>query len=67
MVLVKMVQWLRVHTALPEDSSLAPSAHLRQFPITSNFSSRKSDTFFWPLQAPALTYTNPHIDTCIHI
>lgn len=46
MWLEKMAQWSRVHTALPEDQSLAPSAQNKQFTIASISSSRESDTFF---------------------
>lgn len=56
----EMGQQLR--STLPENQSLVPSTHVRQF--TPNSTSRGSQ-HFWPPQASALTCTDSHADTHI--
>ena len=56
-----MAQRLRAVAALPEDNSV-PSPHIEQLTIIYKPSFRGSDTFFWPLGAPAHTCVYTDID-----
>lgn len=49
-----MVNWLREYPAVAEDPSSVHSTYSRELTVTHNFSSRESDTHFWPLLVTAL-------------
>jgi hypothetical protein len=69
--LVKMLQEClsssQATTALGEDPGLVLSTHIGQLTTTCNSSSRKSDTYFQLLQAPALKYTYTHKLMCTQV
>lgn len=46
-----MAQWLRTPAALLEDLCSIPSNHTKKLTTTCNSSSKRSDDFFWPVQA----------------
>lgn len=45
----EMAQWLRDHTALPEDPRSAPSTYIRSLTTACNISSRRITALFWIL------------------
>ena len=61
----EMAQWLRTHTSIEEDQTLAPSTHVRHLRITCNSIPKESNTSnLWPLQASILMYACAHM--CKH-
>lgn len=61
-----LAQLLRVLGDLAEDLSSVPRSHNWQLTAACNSSSKGSDTFFQPLQAPTYTETNRWTDRQKH-
>lgn len=56
-----MAQQFEAHTALADDQSLAPSAHMEWLKTDRYTSPRESDTLFWTLWAQIQIATHKHI------